>query len=290
MKRVWTVLVVLALCVSLAGCRVLEYHEASTLYDNEQYLQAQAAYEALGDFADSAEMAQICRQKNQYTQAETLFADGEYEQAAEQFESLGMYSDSPLRAVQCRYAGGAICLEKGDYPRAIALLTALGGYEDSAELVKSAKWKWLSQQRPVLTLPQEEGTLAIEPEEDALRIVLEKNGQILALPNHTTFSMTLLPGETHAAYTLSYTSTNISTITETVCGSVQLQLFEAGLPVESYTRTVTDTEGNAAETPETSEAIMMQPVMTEVVMLITENLPALLEDSGVPVTVSDLGF
>lgn len=290
MKRVGTLLAVLALCVSMAGCRVLEYHEANTLYESEQYPQAQAAYEALGDFADSAEMAQICRQITEYAQAEELFAAGEYEQAAEQFDALGMYSDSPLRAVQCRYAGGAICLEKGDYPRAIALLTPLGGYEDSAELVKSAKWKWLSQQRHVLTLPQEEGFLAIEPEEGALRIVLEKSGQILALPSHTVFSMVLLPGETHAAYTLSYTSTGISTITETVCGSVQLQLFEAGLPVESYTRTVTDTEGNTAETPETSESIMMQPVMTEVVTLITENLPELLEASNVPITVSDLGF
>ena len=123
MKKIVAVLVVLALAASMAGCTLRDYQTAGTLYKEGKYAQALEIYTALGNYADSEKMAEICRQKANYEKAGQLLAAGEYEQAAQLYDELGMYSDSPLKAAESRYTGGKASLEAEDYARAIALLT-----------------------------------------------------------------------------------------------------------------------------------------------------------------------
>lgn len=294
MKRILSALIVLALAVSLAGCSVQDYQTAGTLYKEGKYAQALEIYEALGDYADSVKMAEICRQKANYEKAGQLLAAGEYEQAAQMFDELGLYSDSPLMAAESRYIGGKASLEAEDYERAIALLTTLGGYKDSMDLVNLARWRWLGQQRYTVIL-EAEGTdyaaVSLEPVEDqVMRIVLKKRSQILNLPYEMDFVMTLVRTQPDAAYNLTYTSTNVKTITETTEGNVTLRAFGEGFPVTTFSQTVTDAEGNVTESDQTKDALMMKAVMAEVIADVTENLPLLLEKSGADVTLADLGF
>lgn len=294
MKRILSVLTVLVLAVSLASCSVQDYQTAGTLYKEGKYAQALEIYEALGDYADSMKMAEICRQKANYEKAGQLLAAGEYEQAAQIYDQLGMYSDSPLKAAESRYAGGKASLEAGDYAKAIELLTLLGGYEDSRDLVNLARWRWVGQQRYTNVLEAEGtnyATVSLEPvEEEILRIVVKKRDQILSLPYEMEFVMTLVRTQPDAAYSISYTSTNVKTITETASGSVTLRAFSDGLPVTAFSQTVTDTDGNVTQSDQTADALMMKTVMAEVIADVNENLPLLLEKSGADVTVADLGF
>lgn len=294
MKRILSALIVLALAVSLAGCSVQDYQTAGTLYKEGKYAQALEIYEALADYADSAKMAEICRQKANYEKAGQLLTAGEYEQAAQMFDELGLYSDSPLMAAESRYIGGKASLEAEDYERAIALLTTLGGYKDSMDLVNLARWRWLGQQRYTVIL-EAEGTdyaaVSLEPVEDqVLRIVLKKRSQILNLPYEMDFVMTLVRTQPDAAYNLTYTSTNVKTITETAEGNVTLRAFSEGFPVTTFSQTITDAEGNVTESDQTKDALMMKAVMAEVIADVTENLPLLIEKSGADVTLADLGF
>lgn len=294
MKRILSALIVLALAVSMAGCSVQDYQTAGTLYKEGKYAQALEIYEALGDYADSAKMAEICRQKANYEKAGQLLAAGEYEQAAQMFDELGLYSDSPLMAAESRYIGGKASLEAEDYERAIALLTTLGGYKDSMDLVNLARWRWLGRSRYTKVLQDDEtgfAALSLEPKGDeTFRILLEKRGQILNLPYETEFTMTLMRTRPDAAYMITYSSKNVSTIKEVASGIVTLRAFSDGLPVTAFNQTVTDADGNVTKSDQTADALMMKSVMAEVIADVTENLPLLLEKSGTDITLADLGF
>lgn len=294
MKRILSCALVLALAVGMAGCSLQDYQQAAKLYKAGEYAQAQAIYESLGDFADSADMARISAQKACYQLAGQQLAAGAYEEAAELYDSLGMYSDSPLQAAEARYAGGKVSLEKGDYARAVQLLEQLGGYKDSADLLSRAKWEWVSGSRYTKVLQDDEkgfAAISLEPRQDGnLRILLEKRGQILNLPYETEFTMTLMRTRPDAAYMLTYTSTNVATIKETASGIVTLRAFSEGLPVTAFSQTVTAADGTVTKSDQTADALMMKAVMAEVVADVTENLPLLLEKSGAQVTAEDLGF
>lgn len=294
MKRILSVLIVLVLAVSMVGCSLQDYQTAGTLYKEGKYAQALEMYEALGDYADSAKMAEICRQKANYEKAGQLLAAGEYEQAAQMYDELGMYSDSPLMAAESRYIGGKASLEAEDYERAIALLTILGGYKDSMDLVNLARWRWVGRQRYTNVLAAEDtsyATVSLEPvENETLRIVVKKRDQILSLPYEMEFIMTLVRTQPDAEYSINYTSSNVKTITETATGSVTLRAFSDGLPVTAFSQTITDADGNVTQSDQTADALMMKAVMAEVIADVTENLPLLLEKSGADITLADLGF
>ena len=294
MKRILTVLLVLCLLAGMAGCSVPDYYKAYTYYEKGRYAEARELYMSLGDFADSAKMAEVCGQKADYAKAEDLAATGDYEQAAEMFDNLGMYSDSPLRAVECRYEMGKVCLEDGEYEKAIEILKALGGYADCPELVRTARWNWLGQIRHTKVLDAGVGRnrmLSVEmPAADTLRITLEDHGLILGLSYEADFEMILLRDMAVAEYTLQYNSVGQNTITETAAGTVELRRFHEGLPITEFTQTVTDEEGSTAQSADKADAIMMQTVMAEVTATIEEFLPELLQASNVDITVTDLGF
>ena len=294
MKRMLAVLILLGLCISMTGCALLDYHKANTLYKEEQYTQAQALYQSLGDFADCADMARLCGQKADYAAATEYRAAGDYAQAAAIYDELGMYADSPLQAVLCRYEGGQACIAAGDYEEAIRLLEPLGGYENSADLANLARWYWLGMEPHTKVLEESADRchgISVEPvQEGVLQILLEDKGLLLGLPYETKLTLTLERNVPEADYTLCYTTTNVSTITEIASGTAQLRAFSEGLPVGSFVRIVTDMEGNETISNDTADAIMMQAVMAEVVANITENLPVLLAESGVDITMTDLGF
>lgn len=298
MKRFLAALGAVILCVSMTGCSGLDYIKASRLYKDAQYAQALPLYESLGEFADSAKMAEICSQKADYTAAEAYLASKDYEAALPLYEGLGMYADSPVKAITCRYENGRRYLENGKYEEAIHWLEPLGNYEDSAYLTRSARWQWLCRQRHTLVLSDEEGefrALSLEPNNSigAIRILLERKGHLLGLPYDTEFTLTLdsWSGK-EIAYTVSCRSESDMTIEESAAGVVDLASFTAGKPLQTseFTQIVTDAEGNQTTSNDVAQAIIVQAVMLEAQEQITTYLPQLLENSGVDITMEDLGF
>lgn len=296
MKRMLAALVVLALCVSLAGCSGLDYLKASRHYKNGEYAQALALYESLGEFADSAKMAGISAQKADYAAAEAFLSQGEYEAALPLYEGLGMYADSPVKAITCRYENGLRYLEQEDYANAIVWLEPLGNYEDSADRTSLARWLWLSEEPHRYIIQAVTGdarALSVEATEDgALQLVLEREGHLLGLPYDTLFTLTFARGEKEAAYQVTCRSQSDMVIEETAQGRVELASLAAGkaMQVSSFFQTVTDAEGNQTTSNDVTEAIIVRAVLAESAQQITQYLPALLEMTGVDVTAQELGF
>ena len=297
MKRIFAALTLLALCVSLAGCSAVDYLKASRFYKEEAYAQALPLYESLGDFADSAKMAEICAQKADYTAAEALLAAKDYEAALPLYEGLGMYADSPLKAITCRYENGLRYLENGDYEEAIQWLEPLGNYENSADSTSLARWLWLRGQRHTLVLRDEEGefqAISLDPyqADGTIQILLERKGHLLGLPYDTEFTLTLDWNAKEAAYTVSCRSESDVVIEETAEGQVELSHIISGklLQMSSFSQTITDSEGNAVTSGEAADAIIVHAVLAENTQLVAEHLPKLLENTGVQITMEDLGF
>ena len=131
------ILVLLAVCLLLAGCRSKDYEAAMALYGAGDYAAAAEAFRTLGDYEDSAAMASAC----EYALAEQLYADENWVAAEAAFTALGNFEDCANRALRCRYEQAKILLEGGAYPEAGAAFTALGDFEDSPEQVKRCKYE-----------------------------------------------------------------------------------------------------------------------------------------------------
>lgn len=70
------------------------YLSAMALFDSADYTAAEEAFKELGDYKDSAHMAERCPIQPDYDAAMKLYYDGRYAEATWAFEKLGDYEDS----------------------------------------------------------------------------------------------------------------------------------------------------------------------------------------------------
>lgn len=89
MKKLIAIALALVLVLSLAGCDASDYKKAVSSMDAGDYAAASAAFKALGDYKDSADLAKKC----DYSLAKADYDAGNYEDAAKAFEALGDYED-----------------------------------------------------------------------------------------------------------------------------------------------------------------------------------------------------
>ena len=115
-----------------------QYNAAIEQFAIGDYAGAEAAFEALGDFKDSA--AKIIEVK--YAAATELFANGEYVKAGSAFEALGDYEDSAAKSKEAKYAAATELFASGDYVKAEAIFDALGDYKDSCERQIQIRQAW----------------------------------------------------------------------------------------------------------------------------------------------------
>lgn len=134
MKKIFALLLSVMLLVCLTGCASSDYKKATETMEAKDYAAAAAAFEALGDYKDSADLALECGYKN----AEALLDDGEYDDAADAFEALGDYKDAEEMISECSYQKAVAAMDDKDYETAIALFTELGDYEDAGEYLEKA--------------------------------------------------------------------------------------------------------------------------------------------------------
>ena len=109
----------------------LRYAEAARKKNSGDYAGAQAGFEALGDFLDSAVQAREAAgqaEQEAYNAATEALRVGDYAAAVEGFSGLDGYGDASL---QLMYARAMQMAEAGDYDLAISSLETLGDFRDS---------------------------------------------------------------------------------------------------------------------------------------------------------------
>ncbi len=97
LKKTLSVLLIAAFMLSAAGCSMIDYKKAEKLKNDGDYAAAQEMYIALGDYKDSAELADECG----YQLAKAAYDSKDYETAAGLFDKLGSYNDSAELKQDC---------------------------------------------------------------------------------------------------------------------------------------------------------------------------------------------
>ena len=146
--------------------RTSKYRSAQQMMDRGLYFLAEGAFEALGDYSDSAEKAQEAgrlleqsRKEQSYQDAQALMDGREYSAAAEAFEALGDYADSTskvqeahrLQAMEADYQAAQALMDDGKYMQAMWAFKALD-YLDSQEKTREARDRFIASQRASLAL------------------------------------------------------------------------------------------------------------------------------------------
>lgn len=137
MKKLIAVLLALSMAISLCACKSSDYKEAQELYDDERYSRARKIFVELGDYKDSAEMVLEC----DYQQALILMDDGDLSEARELFLALGDYEDSTKKASECGYQLATAHMDEGEFDQALTLFQALGDYKDSVKMITACNYQ-----------------------------------------------------------------------------------------------------------------------------------------------------
>ena len=145
--------------------RASKYRSAQQMMDRGLYFLAEGAFEALGDYSDSAEKAQEAgrlleqsRKEQSYQDAQALMDGRDYSAAAEAFEALGDYADSAskvqeahrLQAMEADYQAAQALMDDGKYMQAMWAFKALD-YLDSQEKTQEARDCFIASQRTSLS-------------------------------------------------------------------------------------------------------------------------------------------
>lgn len=308
MKRIFAAILAAALCFGLCGCSLFDgfdYIKAMDLYEEGAYEEAVVIFTELVDYADSQAMAQLCRQKIDYVEAEALLAAGEYEDALALYTGLALYEDSPIKAVACQYALGQTCMDSGDYYGAYTWFDGIGSYEDAAEKTEQARWLWLwdtlAKDGPIqCSLDGEDAkSLSLSAAETGiLLLTYTAEGSLLGMPYSDTLQITFGHYGADASYEARCVSQAASTITEEAEGTLHTASFQPGQPVEMalFRQTVTVAYADGTEPPEPvvtedpEQMLLIKGLFSAAQTAVQAHLEALVAETGVEITVQDLGF
>jgi len=121
-----------------------ERYEAAVVIENSgDLVAAKAAFLAMGEYKDSADMAQECQNKIDYNAAKVKMDAGDYEQARDAFVALGEFGDSKAMAEHCRniidYNAAKAFMDAGDNAKAMDAFSKLGSFQNSAKLATECK-------------------------------------------------------------------------------------------------------------------------------------------------------
>jgi len=115
---------------SAALAQEARYQRAGLLLASRQFENAIALYDEVPGYRDAA----ANRSSAVYQWAQQLMDAEDYPAAREKFLSLGKYEDAERRAQLCLYQPALDALEVGDFAGSIALLTQLDGSFESTEM------------------------------------------------------------------------------------------------------------------------------------------------------------
>ncbi len=299
MKKSLFAALLLALCLCLCSCKSADYDKAMEHFEAGNYEAARDAFTALADYEDSSEMVKKC----DYQMAAALMEEENYQEALTRFQTLGDYEDSAEMVLQCRYALAETALEARDFETALEGFTELGTYRDSADRRQEAAWRTLhayietkgeplsyvhkSTKEQVITTDL--STVPTNP--DQLILYNSNLIKVMGLTHFGDLSITITRGNPEAKFQSSTELDGLGTESYT-SGDGNLNISSATsntqLNPNNYLYFYTDIYGKSHS--ETEMDATNRAALQEHYTYMLQGIAAILSETGLPVTMADLGF
>ena len=307
MKRLTALLLSVLMLVALTGCDSSDYKKAVALMDSGDYSAAQELFEALGDYEDSADQVIECK----YQRALAKLDDDNYIDAQDAFEALGDYKDSADQVIECKYQRALEMIDDGEYADAAELLTEVGAYKDSETLIGSLKPEMLR------AYIEENGThvdSVLASDGDGYELALSgdfTDGDLeftvyIALTDEDEFAFGYAYySESGIAlfYELSYAEGEDSPTDTEACGGIKIlgsvvevasgttNLANGQFTSGYFRQELTKATGAESTSYSYDDALALSSnVMRTSYTRLKTKLPVLLEETGLDMTIYDLGF
>ena len=302
-----TLLIVLSmLTLSLTGCDMLDYRRAFKLYNAGNFEAAAEYFSALGDYEDCPELHMLSR----YWDALTLVERGDFLRALPRFQKLGNYENSAQWVTECQYQMAVAAYDNQQFAEAETLFLETSGYKNTAEYLRKIKWQSL------FTAIQEKGVdqisaSSIEKEYDGKTYIISAihrlgssqdlqlevfrggNGDIHAFDSlmiTLTLDSTVAQFESSNSFGMDYLDGRIGS-SQLATGKIDITTCtpETRLVIEAFEKHVEDNLGNITDSTDPADSLMDDDMAANLRDLLTV-IPALLAESGITVTLRDIGF
>lgn len=295
----------LLLAFLLTGCGNSDYKKAMTLYEEGNYEEAMVLFTELTDYEDSAQKVLDCR----YMMAVDAYENREYASAIVIFTELRDYKDCEERILDCQYMMAVEAYKKEDYASALNYFTALKDYKDADEYRMESAWKALhayiqengekldSATKLSYVHKNESGqiiqtdlaTVASNPEQ-----LIFYNGnkvEVMGIMHFSDLAITITRGDPEAAFQISSNLTGLGTVSKK-SGDGVLNISSATentqLNPNNYLYYYTDIFGKSHS--ETEMDPTDRAAVQERYMYVLEGVSAILGQTGLGISLADLGF
>lgn len=289
MKKFGWILCLLLLVAAFTGCNATEYKKAVELYESGQYAQAQNIFEELGEYEDSQAKAQDCR----YMQGQALMESGKYEEAEEIFRKLGNYKDSNTYAQDCRYMQGQTLMESEKYEEAEDIFQKLGNYKDSNTYAQDCKWYLFAEYVENNDVSEMRNNASGLPYSFSIERTSKNSFVVKRTGDH---SRGLVSASTDSSMTIKKSSSSAEIVSDekvSVFGQNYTVRGMLALDMSKYKKTSKlewDTTENG-EYKQSSGTLIIKPSKAEEEVLnLVKYLEDVVKNSGLSVTMADLGF
>lgn len=293
---------ILTLCLFLTGCDSQNYRKAINLYNEGQYDAAATVFSELDGYKDSGELQTLSR----YWEALTLMSDGEYTEALPRFLKLGSYEDSADRAIECKYQMAIAAFEAEDFNTAESYFLEQPQYRKTPEYLRQITWQHFYDSVSAAGSDDEAGrTLQKEMENTVISITAaEANTLVFSVSTvqnadfriHDDLTLTLTRESLEAGFTaigsfgMDFLESEIGSV-QTASGKVDISTCSVGtrLMIQEFQMTVTDNLGVTSTSSDPADCSMYDAMSANLSALLTE-IPILLTESGIELTLADIGF
>ena len=248
-----------------------------------------------------------------YRKAMSLYNEGDFSAAREIFDGLGDYKNAREMCIDCEYNMAIGMIDDEDYVTALKILESLGEYKDSAEYISKIKWRMLqayihdngkSKRAGGAALSKKANLLnALENDGDATVYLYAEDEDNIALEIVSKWKESGVScdidlkvsierenpiaewsGTMKIVVLVMYTD-------ESFGGNVDLSTFKKGSPlkVSVYEKETNSVNGDKSYSSDSQDSLLANE-MTNVLTVALDTLPIMLEETGLPITVKDLGF
>ena len=266
----------------------MKYNEAVDLMHSKKYEDAIEIFSELDGYKDSETKINECN----YKIAVKLMDDEKFEEAIEIFTELGEYKDCKTKINECNYAIANELMDDKKYEEAREIFLSLGDHGESAQMaITAAQYMlvdYLDGKEVDIEIINDYSATGIQYEDGKLYMAYMFVSET-AIEVNLSVGILMAPGETEVLLIGNDSLSTYAAYYEAEATTyIDFTTYKSGDTITWEDFSVT---GRTAQgTRYTQSETLLDVAPTNALVCITQHLENILEESGLGLTMADIGF